>query len=370
MKSDVIRGVKSFFNTCHMPPAVNETAIVLLPKKDDPELLKDFWPISLCNMIYKIVSKCLVNTLRPLLQDIIEPTQSAFVPGRMIMDNALIVFECLHAIRSGNNACKKYGAYKLDLSKAYDHVDWGFLEGILRRLRFQSKWVQWVMECVTTVRYPVRFNNAPLESFKPSRGLRQGDPLSPYLFLFVADGLSKLLQHEVRQGGLHELHICRRAPGISHLLFADDTLLFFEASEDQAVLINKVLHRYEEGMGQLINPSKCSVMFGSACPEENQEKVKAVLQVRITAQEEKYLGLPTLEGRMSKERFKSMKERLSKKFSSWAERYMSGGAKEVMIKSVAQAIPSYVMGVFKLPATLCDEMMQMIRYFWWGKGGQ
>jgi hypothetical protein len=141
----------------------------------------------------------------------------------------------------------------------------------------------------------------------------------------VADGLSKLLQHEVRQGGLHELHICRRAPGISQLLFADDTLLFFEASEDQAVLINKVL-RYEEGTNQLINPSKCSIMFGSACPEENQEKVKAVLKVRITAQEEKYLGLPTPEGRTSKERFKSPKERLSKKFSSWAERYMSGGS--------------------------------------------
>jgi hypothetical protein len=123
MKLDVIRGVKSFFDTGHMPPAVNETAIVLLPKKDDPELLKDFQPISLCKVIYKIVSKCLVNRLRPVLQDIIELTQSVFILGRMITDNALIAFECLHAIRSGNNAYKKYGAYKLYLSKAYDHVD-------------------------------------------------------------------------------------------------------------------------------------------------------------------------------------------------------------------------------------------------------
>jgi hypothetical protein len=106
-----------------MPPAVNETAIVLLPKKDDPEVLKDFRPISLCNVIYKIVSKCLVNRLRPVLHDIIELTQSVFIPRRMVTHNALIAFECLHAIRSGNNACKKYGAYKLDLSKAYDRVD-------------------------------------------------------------------------------------------------------------------------------------------------------------------------------------------------------------------------------------------------------
>jgi hypothetical protein len=89
----------------------------------------------------------------------------------MIANNALIVFECLHAIRCGNNRSKKFGAYKLDLTKAYDHVDWKKLEGVLRRLGFQGKWVQWVMECVTTVRYSVHFNNILLDSFQPSRGL-------------------------------------------------------------------------------------------------------------------------------------------------------------------------------------------------------
>jgi hypothetical protein len=100
MKGDVIRGggVRKFFETGHLPPSVNETAIVLIPKKDEPEVLKDFWPISLCNVIYKVVSKCMVNRLRPVLQDVIGPMQSAFVPRRMIMDNALIAFECLHVI--------------------------------------------------------------------------------------------------------------------------------------------------------------------------------------------------------------------------------------------------------------------------------
>jgi hypothetical protein len=119
--------------------------------------------------------------------------------------------------------------------------------------------------------------------------------------------------------------------------------------------------------GQLINPSKCSLLFGSGCSDATKDSVAAVLKVQNITLEEKYLGLQTPTGRMSKGRFQSKKERLGKKFSNWAERYMSGGAKEVLIKSVAQSIPSYVMGVFHLPATFCDELTQMIRNFWWGK---
>jgi hypothetical protein len=109
-----------------MPPTVNETPIVLIPKKDHPEMLKDYRPISLCNVIYKIVSKCMVNRLRPLMHEIISLMQSTFISGRMITNNAVIAFECLHAIRQGNKQCRNFGAYKLDLTKAYDRVDWAF----------------------------------------------------------------------------------------------------------------------------------------------------------------------------------------------------------------------------------------------------
>jgi hypothetical protein len=105
---------------------VNETTIVFLSKKENPELLKYFRPILLCNIIYKVVSKCLVNGLRPLLNELIGPMHSAFIPGRLITDNALIAFECLHAMDQGNNSCKEFGALKIDLTKAYDHVHWGY----------------------------------------------------------------------------------------------------------------------------------------------------------------------------------------------------------------------------------------------------
>jgi hypothetical protein len=158
-------------------------------------------------------------------------------------------------------------------------------------------------------------------------------------------------------------------PVISHLLFANDTLLM-EATKEQAHLIEDALRRYEKSTGPLINPTKCSILFGADCMQANQERVKQILQIGRTTMEEKYLGLPTREGRMSKDKFQNMKEKLVRKFNNWAEKNMSSGAKEVMIKVVAQAIPTYSMGVFKLPVALCDEMTQLIRYFWWGEDAE
>jgi hypothetical protein len=135
--------------------------------------------------------------MRPLLDDIILPTQSAFVPGRMITDNALIEFECISALQKGSKNAGKFCAYKLDLMKAYDRVDWKFLEGALRKLGFAEKWIEWIMICVKTVRFSVRFNGKLLQSFTPTRGLRQGDPLSQYLFLFVGQGLSSLMKNQI-----------------------------------------------------------------------------------------------------------------------------------------------------------------------------
>jgi hypothetical protein len=232
MKTEVINVVKLFFATGYIPEGVNDTAIVLIPKVDQPETMKEFRPISLCPIIYKIISKCMVNRLRPLLGDIISLNKSAFVPGRLITDNTLVAFECLHFIEQNTNHGKNFCAYKLDFSKAYDRVDWEFLQEVMQKMGFAHRWVDWIMACVTSVRYQVKFNGTLLDSFWPYRGLRQGDPLSPFLFLLVADGLSTLLQSEVEAKTIDPIRICRRAPSISHLLFADDSLLFFKAHED------------------------------------------------------------------------------------------------------------------------------------------
>uniref|UniRef100_A0A8I6X7Y2 Reverse transcriptase domain-containing protein n=1 Tax=Hordeum vulgare subsp. vulgare TaxID=112509 RepID=A0A8I6X7Y2_HORVV len=168
LKTEITAAVMEFFASGSMPEGVNDTAIVLIPKVPHPKELKEFRPISLCNVIYKLVSKCLVNRLRRCLSELISENQSAFSPGRLISDNSIIAFECIHHMQSLKSNNRVACAYKLDLSKAYDRVDWDFLEKALSRWGFSEQWIAWIMTCVRSVRYSVKLNGKLLEAFTPS----------------------------------------------------------------------------------------------------------------------------------------------------------------------------------------------------------
>ena len=222
------------------------------------------------------------------------------------------------------------------------------------------------MSCITSVRYSIKLNGTLLDSFAPTRGLRQGDPLSPFVFLFVADGLSAILKHGVATGSITPIRVCRRAPGISHFLFVDDTILFFEASRLQAERIKVALELYGAATGQSLNYDKCSMLFGESCPLDVKEQVRVVLGVTSESFEEKYLGLPTPEGRMSKGRFQSLQMSMTKRLIQWGDGILAQPGREVLVKLVAQALPTYIMGVFKLPFSVCDDLTRMVRNFYWG----
>lgn len=204
--------VLEFLNGGDMPHGWNDTIIVLIPKVKSPERLKDLRPISLCTVLYKLISKVLANRLKLVLPDLISPTQSAFVPGRLITDNVFLVYELTHHIK--NRRKGKYGttAIKLDMSKAYDRVEWPFLLGMMIKLGFSQQWRELIMKCVSTVNYRIKVNGDYTETIFPQRGLRQGDPLSPYLFLICAEGLSAMLQKAERERRLVGVKVCRTAP--------------------------------------------------------------------------------------------------------------------------------------------------------------
>lgn len=136
LKKQVTHAVKLFFGTGEMPSNANHIAIVIIPKVDQPAELKEFRPTSLCSVLYKVVAKCLVHCSRPILGEIISVNQSAFVPGRLITDNALVAFECFHLFEHNKNQSKNFCAYKLDLPKVYDRVDWSFLRRAMQGLGF------------------------------------------------------------------------------------------------------------------------------------------------------------------------------------------------------------------------------------------
>jgi hypothetical protein len=209
-------------NGGQLPENWNETVIVLIPKVKNPEKLKDLRPISLCNVLYKLVSKVLANRLKNILPGIIAPSQSAFVPGKLITHNVVLAYELTHYMQNKQGGHLGVETFKLDMSKAYDRVEWPFLQGMMRRLGFAESSVKLIMMCVTTVSYKISVNGHYEERILPTRGLRQGDPLLPYLFILCAEGFSSLMENAEREGHIEGVKVCGPAPRISHMFFVDD----------------------------------------------------------------------------------------------------------------------------------------------------
>jgi hypothetical protein len=340
---------------------------VLIPKTNKPECMKDLRPISLCNVVYKLVSKMLASRLKEILGEIISPNQSAFVPGRLITYNILLAYECTHFMRNKKHGKDTYAAVKLNMSKAYDRLEWGFLERIMRRMGFAERWIQRIMLCVTYVSYQVRVNGTLTDVIFPGRGLRQGDPLSPYLFLLCAEGFSALLNKAEVEGELEGIQFCHGAPSFNHLLFADDSLVLIKATRESAKSLQNLLELYEICSGQTINLDKSSIMFSRNTKARHKAHVRSVLNISAEAMTEKYLGLPVHVGRSLSKTFEYLKDRIWKKIQGWKERMLSKTGKDILIKACAQAIPTFAMSCFDLTKGLCDEMSKMICRYWWAQ---
>lgn len=330
--------------------------------------LTDVRPIALCNVLYKLLAKVLANRLKTILPDTISENQSAFVPGRSISDNVLIAFELIHHMKRKKRCQDGEVALKLDISKAYDRVSWQYLWHRMEVMRFDAKWISWVKLCVTTVQYMVFINGNYVGPINPSRGLRQGDPLSPYLFLLCVEGLSHSLTSAASNREINGCRISSTAPAITHLLFADDSLLFFKATVEESHAVKELLNSYALMSGQAVNYQKSGIFFSSNIRRDKQQSIQDILEVHTDLRNDKYLGLPSLVGRSRKAVFSFVKERVWKRVQGWNTKTLSRAGKSVMIKNVAQSIPSYCMSCFLLPKTLCQEIEKMLKGYWWKAG--
>ena len=366
---DVSNAILDFFTSRRMLGSVNFTNIVLIPKVKNPEAMTQFRPISLCNVLYKIVSKVLVNRMKNILPRVISDSQSVFVPGRLITDNVIMAFEVLHYLKNLSMGNNYQMAAKLDMSKAYDRVEWSYLKAILLKLGFHERWVELIMACVSSTSYSVLVNGSPHGYIKPSRGLRQGDPLSPYLFLICAEGLSALLRKKEREKSMRGIAICRGGSRISHLFFADDSIIFCRASMHECGTLHHVLALYERASGQQINKAKTALFFSKNTPSSTRSTILTMFGTSSSTQFEKYLGLPPIMGRSKRRAFNEIKDRIWKRLQGWKEKLLSQADREILIKAVIQAIPSYAMCCFRFPASLCDEICSMANRFWWGQRG-
>jgi hypothetical protein len=241
IKSDLMGVFQDFHSHSKFVKSINATFLVLIPKKFGAVDLKDFRPISLVSGVYKIIAKVLANRLRRVVEKIILNPQNAFVKGRQILSSVLIANECLDSrIKSGELGL----LCKLDIEKAYDHVNWDFLLYMLRRCGFGERWCSWIAHCISSVRFSVLVNGTPSGFFSSSRGLRQGDPLSLLLFVIVMEAFSKLFYITAQRSFLSGFSVGSSSNGvidICHLLFADDTLVFCGASPDHLLYLRMLV---------------------------------------------------------------------------------------------------------------------------------
>lgn len=240
MGEAVVNATQHFFCNGYILKEMNHTFITLIPKMEGTTKVEQFRLIALCNVIMKVFTKNLATKLRIILDRLIAPAQAAFIPNRNITNNTILNHEIMHYM-NGRKGKLTYMPLKIDMMKAYDRVDWGVLKEIMRLHGFSPTFIKLVNECCTAPTYSVLLGGSPYGFFGASRGIRQGDPISPALFTLLFDLFSRILTKAELDGHIHGVKVARTSPPITHLIYADDLVVYCRATIDEARTLLKCL---------------------------------------------------------------------------------------------------------------------------------
>lgn len=233
-------------------------------------------------------------------------------------------------------------------------------------IRLPQNMIDVIMKCITSTSLQVLWNGEATTSFNPSRGIRQGDPLSPYIYVICMERLTQTIEKAVQLGAWKAVKASRRGPQLSNLAFADDLILFGEASLDQAKIIMACLDQFCSMSGSKVSNAKSRVFFSRNTKEDIKQEICSELQMEETNDLGNYLGVPTINGRTSKREYQFLVDKINNKLAGWKSKVLSLAGRATLIQSSLSSIPYYTMQTAKLPRTTCDDIERLSRRFLWG----
>jgi len=316
--------------------SLNSTFLALIPKEAEANTPAKFRPIALCNVVYKIISKVIANKLKPILPSLISEEQSGYVEGRQFMDNILLVQEMIHTLHTRKTTGMMM---RLDLSKAYDKVNWNYLEAILKAFGFDNQWIKWILALIKSTRFSILINGSPAYPFSPSQGIIQGDPLSPFLFVILMEGLSRLICKAKEEGKIKGLQPLPSIPATTHQQFVDDTMLHGLPTIKEALGFKKILNLFCEASGMEINLSKSTIFFFNT-HLAIQKNLFRILGFRKGNLPSKYLGAPLTDKPWQKKHWEKILANMEKRCQHWTHRALNFAGRLVLTKAVCKPIPN------------------------------
>ncbi|XP_071707923.1 uncharacterized protein [Rutidosis leptorrhynchoides] len=353
MTGDISNGFNSSFTT-------------LVPKKTDPVSLNEYRPISLIGSYYKIIVKLLSLRIRKVIPNLIGFEQSAFIRGRNIMDGALIANESYAFLKTKRI---KSMLFKVDFEKAFDSLSWEFSDDMMGIMGFGKKWRGWIASCLKSASVSVLVNGTPTKEFKLGRGVRQGDPLSSFLFIIATEGLNWLTKSAVSNNLYSGVEIDKDKVPISHLQYADDTLFFGSWSLDNIENLMKLLKCFELCSGLKINYNK-SNPFGVGVDMKEVEYMAHLFGCNVGVFPFTYLGQPIGANMKKIASWKPVIDKFEKRLADWKSRTMSFGGRLTLVTSVLNSLPLYYFSLFRAPHCVLNKLECVRRKFFWGGAGE